>query len=116
MDFEPSGGLEQWFGSKTADDSSRNLMRLRDAGIDRLIGHVVGATKIEDLKTAVHALDRALRAKVFDIPLWYNPDTWVAYYDFYRHPDALPPLQVGELDFWWYDAEAAETLKAQGAY
>ena len=116
MDFEPSGGLEQWFGSKTADDSSRNLMRLRDPGIDRLIGHVVGATKIEDLKTAVHALDRALRAKVFDIPLWYNPDTWVAYYDFYRHPDALPPLQVGELDFWWYDAEAAEALKAQGAY
>ena len=116
MDFEPSTGLEQWFASKTADDSSRNLMRLRDPGIDKLIQNVVPATNLEDLKTAVHALDRALRAKEFDIPLWYNPETWVAYYDFYRHPDALPPLQVGELDFWWYDAEAAETLKAQGAY
>ena len=116
MGFEPSGGLEQWFGSKTADDSSRNLMRLRDPAVDTLIGHVVAASTLEELQVAVHALDRALRAKGFDIPLWYNPDTWVAYYDFYRHPENLPPLQVGELDFWWYDAEAAATLKAQGAY
>ncbi|SPH25079.1 Periplasmic oligopeptide-binding protein [Defluviimonas aquaemixtae] len=116
MGFEPSGGLEQWFGSKTADDSSRNLMRLRNPAIDRLIGHVVAARTLEDLKTSIHALDRALRAVGFDIPLWYNPETWVAYYDFYRHPENLPPLSVGELDFWWYDAEAAERLKAMGAF
>ncbi len=52
----------------------------------------------------------------FDIPLWYNADNWVAYYDFYRHPDNLPPLQVGQLDFWWYDADKAAALKAAGAY
>ncbi len=115
MGFEPSIGLEQWFASKTADDSSRNLMRLRDPAIDRLIGHVIAAQTLEDLKTSVRALDRALRALGFDIPLWYNPETWVAYYDFYRHPENLPPLQVGELDFWWYDAEAAAALKAAGA-
>ncbi|PPB82191.1 microcin C transport system substrate-binding protein [Albidovulum inexpectatum] len=116
MDFEPSGGLEQWFGSKTADDSSRNLMRLRHPGIDRLIQTVVAASTLEELKTAVHALDRGLRKIGFDIPLWYNPETWVAYYDFYRHPENLPPLSVGELDLWWYDAEAAERLKAAGAF
>lgn len=116
MDFEPSTGLEQWFASKTADDSSRNLMRLRDPAIDRLIQSVVPVDNLDDLKTAIHALDRALRAKGFDIPLWYNAETWLAYYDFYRHPDDLPPLLVGELDFWWYDAEAAADLKAKGAY
>ncbi|MDI3338489.1 extracellular solute-binding protein [Defluviimonas aestuarii] len=116
LGFEPSGGLEQWFGSKTADDSSRNLMRLRNPAIDRLITHVVAAQSLDDLKTSVHALDRALRAVGFDIPLWYLPATWVAYYDYYRHPENLPPLSVGELDFWWYDAEAAERLKAAGAY
>ena len=114
--FEPSIGLEQWFGSKTADDSSRNLMRLRDPAVDALIGDVIAAKTVEDLTTSVHALDRALRAKAFDIPLWYNPDNWVAYYDFYRHPDTLPPLQVGQLDFWWYDADKAAELKAAGAY
>ena len=116
MNFEPSIGLEQWFGSKTADDSSRNLMRLRDPAVDALIGDVIAAKTVEDLTTSVHALDRALRAKAFDIPLWYNPDNWVAYYDFYRHPDTLPPLQVGQLDFWWYDADKAAELKAAGAY
>lgn len=116
MNFEPSIGLEQWFGSKTADDSSRNLMRLRDPAVDALIGDVIAAKTVEELTTSVHALDRALRAKAFDIPLWYNPDNWVAYYDFYRHPDTLPPLQVGQLDFWWYDADKAAELKAAGAY
>lgn len=116
MGFEPSVGLEQWFGSKTADESSRNLMRLRDPAIDRLVTAVVGTKTIEDLKTSVHALDRALRTVGFDIPLWYNADNWVAYYDIYRHPDKLPPLQVGQLDFWWYDADKAAELKAAGAF
>jgi microcin C transport system substrate-binding protein len=116
MSFEPSGGLEQWFGSKAATDSSRNMMRLRNPGIDRLIANVVAAKTLDELKTGVHALDRALRAIGFDVPLWYNPETWVAYYDFYRHPESLPPLATGELDFWWYDAEAADRLRAAGAF
>ena len=116
MPFEPSIGLEQWFASKTADDSSRNLMRLRNPAIDRLITHVIGTTTLEDLTVSVHALDRALRAAQFDIPLWYNDETWIAYYDMYRHPENLPPLAVGQLDFWWYDAEAAERLRAAGAF
>jgi microcin C transport system substrate-binding protein len=116
MPFEPSIGLEQWYASKTADDSSRNLMRLRNPGIDRLIATVIKASTLDEMKTSVHALDRALRAVGFDIPLWYNPETWVAYYDFYRHPENLPPLDVGEMDFWWYDAEAAERLRAAGAF
>lgn len=115
MGFEPSGGLEQWFGSKTADDSSRNLMRLRDPAVDRLIETVVATDTLEGLKTSVHALDRVLRSVHFDIPLWYSDKAWVAYYDMYRHPETLPPLQVGELDFWWYDAAAADKLRAAGA-
>lgn len=116
MSFEPSVGLEQWYASKTADDSSRNLMRLRNPGIDALITHVVGTTTLDEMKTGVRALDRALRSVGFDIPLWYKPRSWLAYYDIYRHPDPLPPLATGELDFWWYDAEAAAKLRAAGAF
>lgn len=115
MGFDPSGGLEQWFGSKTADDSSRNLMRLRDPAVDRLLGEVVQADTLESLQSSVHALDRVLRSINFDIPLWYNDATWVAYYDMYRHPEVLPPLATGELDFWWYDPEAAQALRDAGA-
>ena len=114
MGFEPSGGLEQWFGSKTADDSSRNLMRLRDPAVDSIIETVVAAQTLDELKTSVHALDRVLRSVRFDIPLWYSDKSWVAYYDIFRHPETLPPLAVGELDWWWYDAAAADRLKAAG--
>lgn len=114
MGFEPSGGLEQWFGSKTADDSSRNLMRLRDPAVDSIIETVVAAQTLDELKTSVHALDRVLRSVRFDIPLWYSDKSWVAYYDIFRHPETLPPLAVGELDWWWYDAAAADRLNAAG--
>lgn len=116
MPFEPSVGLEQWFASKTADNSSRNLMRLRNPGIDRLITQTIAASTQEDLTAHVRALDRALRQIGFDIPLWYNANNWVAYYDFYRHPETLPPLSVGQLDFWWYDADAAARLRQAGAF
>jgi microcin C transport system substrate-binding protein len=116
MEFEPSIGLEQWYASKTADNSSRNLMRLRNAGIDKLITKVIATTTLDELKTSVRALDRALRSVGFDIPLWYKAESWLAYYDFYRHPETLPPLTTGELDFWWYDAEAADKLRAAGAF
>ncbi len=114
MDFEPSLGLYQWFGSATADNSSRNLMRLRDEGVDKLIATAVAATSLDALKTSTRAIDRALRYTRFDIPLWYNDKTFVAYYDIYGHPDMLPPLDLGQFDFWWYDQAKADALKAKG--
>ena len=117
MGFEPSTGLEQWFGSEVADDSSRNIMRLRDEAVDRLIDVITEDTRtLEELTTATHAFDRTLRSIGFDIPFFYNPDNWVAYYNVYKHPEELPPLAVGVLDFWWYDADAAAELRAAGAY
>ncbi|EPX77894.1 extracellular solute-binding protein [Litoreibacter arenae] len=114
MDLEPSIGLEQWFSSKTADNSSRNLMRLRDPAVDALLPKVIAADTLDELRTSVHALDRVLRSIGFAIPQWYKNENWIAYYDVFRHPDELPPLAVGIYDFWWYDAEAAEKLKADG--
>jgi len=33
----------------------------------------------------------------------------------YEHPENLPPLALGALDFWWYNKEKHEALKASGA-
>ena len=57
-----------------------------------------------------------LRRELFIVPTWYNPDFWVAYYDMYDHPEPLPPYALGHLDFWWYDADKAEALRAAGAF
>ncbi|NKB28509.1 MAG: ABC transporter substrate-binding protein [Rhodobacteraceae bacterium] len=113
--FEPSLGLKQWFHSSTAEDSSRNLMALEDPAIDRLIDVVIEAETLEAMKTGTRALDRVLRAHGFWLPQWENTSHWVAYWDQYRHPEELPPLALGVVDFWWYDAAAAAELRASGA-
>jgi len=115
MGFEPGIGLEQWFASKTADDSSRNLMRLRSEAVDRLIPKVVEAETLEDLETAVHAFDRVLRSIGFMIPQWYKDKHTVAYFDMYEHPENMPPYDLGYLDFWWYNADKHQALKDAGA-
>jgi len=115
MGFEPGIGLEQWFHSKTADDSSRNLMRLKSEAVDRLIPAAVDADTLQDLSTAVHALDRVLLSVRFTIPQWFKNKYTVAYYDMYEHPEEIPPYALGEMAFWWYNAEKHEALKAVGA-
>jgi microcin C transport system substrate-binding protein len=116
MGLEPGSELKQWFGTEGASESNRNLMGLQDPAIDRLIEVVVNATEKEEMQTAVRALDRVLRAELFWVPQWYKPTYWVAYYDMYDHPDPLPPYALGEMDFWWYDAERAAELEAAGAF
>ena len=116
MDFIPDAGLRQFFGSETAQTSTRNLMGLENPAVDALIDHVLAGKDEDEVKTAVHALDRVLRAERFWVPQWYKNTHTVAYYDMYEHPDPIPPFALGNLDFWWYNAEKAEKLKAAGAF
>lgn len=113
--FEPSLGLKQWFSSETAENSSRNIMALADPGIDALIEAAIAASTLEDLRDATRALDRALRAHGFWVPRWGNTEHWVAYWDQYGRPDPLPPLQLGTLSLWWFDADKAAKLEEAGA-
>lgn len=114
--FEPGVGMRQWFGSETADDSSRNLMGLQDEAIDRLMSVVIEAETLDEMTTATHALDRVLRARGFWVPQWYKSVHTVAFYDMYGFPDPLPPFALGNLSFWWYDADKAAALEAEGAF
>ncbi|SMR81860.1 microcin C transport system substrate-binding protein [Aliiroseovarius halocynthiae] len=114
MGFEPGTGLEQWFHSKTAKDSSRNLMRLRDPAVDALLPVVAQSETLDELRTSTNALDRVLRHIGFTIPQWYKNKHTVAYYDIFAHPEELPPLALGEMSWWWYDADKAAKLKAAG--
>ena len=115
MSYTPGSSLKQYFGSDTADTSVFNLMGLKDPAVDRLIGVVEAADNQEDLGVAIAALDRVLRAKRFWVPQWFKPVHTVAYYDYLRYPEPLPPYALGQLAFWWADMEAYERLKADGA-
>lgn len=114
MNYTPGRGLRQYFGSGSAETSIFNPMGLKNKGIDMLIDDVEAADTQDDLNTAVHALDRALRSIRFWVPQWYNANYNVAYYDIFDHPKTLPPYALGELDLWWYDTAKAAKLKAEG--
>lgn len=114
MGYIPGAGLKQYFGSETADSSVFNSMGLKSEAVDALIEHIIAAESQEELETGVKALDRVLRAERFWIPQWFKDKHTVAYYDMYEHPDPLPPYALGNLDFWWYNAEKAEKLRAAG--
>jgi len=116
MGYEPGSGLRQYFGSIGADEALFNTPGLSDEGVDALIEIVVNAETREEMETAVHALDRVLRAHVIRVGQWFNNAHWVAYYDMYRYPEELPPYSLGFLDFWWIDPEAEARLRADGAF
>jgi len=108
-------GLHQMYGSKEAEFSLFNPAGLASPMVDAIIDASLMSETEQERDVALRALDRALRWERFMIPVWYNPNTWIASWDQYDHPDDLPTYSVGLLDFWWYDADKAEKLRASGA-
>lgn len=108
-------GLSQRFGSEDAAFSLFNPAGLASPLVDELIEISLRAETREEEVAAVMALDRALRYEFFIVPLWFNPNHWVAYYDMYEHPPVIPPYSLGYLDFWWMNEDKAAALKASGA-
>jgi microcin C transport system substrate-binding protein len=107
-------GLLQRFGCEAREDVF-NPAGLCSPAVDEVINIALMAPSPEERDVALRALDRVLRWERFMIPVWYNPHNWVAYWDIYDHPDELPEFAVGALDFWWYDAERHQALRAAGA-
>lgn len=114
MSEEPGIGLGQYFGSADMEYSTFNPAGVANGTVDALIEKVVLADNREDLAVAVSALDRTMRHMHFIVPMWYNPNYWVAYYDMYEYPENLPPYALGYLDFWWVNPEKEAALKAAG--
>ncbi len=108
------GGTEQYFGSSAVGDVF-NIAGVANPAIDSLIEKGIATEDGDEMKTVIKALDRSLRALRFWVPQWYKAEYTLAYYDMFGRPETLPPYALGELDFWWYDADKAENLKKTGA-
>lgn len=108
-------GLMQRYGSEAAEFSLFNPAGLASPLVDEIIDRSLNATTREEEQASLMALDRALRHEFIMIPVWYNPSHWVAYYDQYEHPETIPPFALGQLDFWWYNQDKADALRAAGA-
>jgi microcin C transport system substrate-binding protein len=112
--LEEGQGLSQRYGSKEAAFSLFNPAGYSSAAVDALIEKVLNGTTYDEMEAGLRAIDRIMRAELFIIPIWYNDKHWVTYYDQYEHPENLPPFGLGQYDFWWYNADKADALKAAG--
>ena len=112
--LEEGSGLAQKYGSENVDDVF-NPAGFSHPAVDELAKIVEAAETYDEMAAAVRAIDRIMRAERFITPAWYLGNRWMAYYDIFERPEELPPYSIGELDFWWYNAEKAEELRAAGA-
>lgn len=101
-----SPGNEQSFywGSAAADtDGTRNYMGAKNPAVDAMIAALLEARTREEFVAAVRALDRVLLSGHYVVPLFHQPDQWVAAWSRVRWP-ARTSLYGYRADTWWIEA------------
>ncbi len=115
LPLTPSVELRSVFGSAGRDaPGTLNLAGVADPVVDALIGEIIGADTREAMEVRVRALDRVLRSKRFWVPNWYKGEHWIAHWDVFGRPETKPPYDRGD-EFWWWDEEKYQALRAEGA-
>ena len=102
-----SPGNEQayYWGSAAADTpGSRNYAGIKDEGLDAAINALTQAVSPEDFQTAARALDRALMSGHYFVPLFHNPNQWVAHWHYVEHPFEHAAYGA-RLETWWLNQE-----------
>ena len=98
-----SPGTEQQFrwGSASRDaDGTFNFAGVADPAIDAMIDHLLTARSQEEFVTAVRAYDRLLLSGAYVVPLYFQPDQWVARWAGIKHPETTP-IYGYQLPTWW---------------
>lgn len=102
-----SPGAEQimrW-GSEARDlDGTFNFAGAADPAIDRMIEALLTARTREEFVTAVRAYDRMLLAGAYVVPLYHQPEQWVARQRHIHHP-GVTPIYGPQFPTWWRDAD-----------
>jgi peptide/nickel transport system substrate-binding protein len=105
-----SPGNEQAFywGSAAADNpGTRNYMGARDPAIDAMIAAMLEARERPDFVAAVRALDRALIAGFYAIPVYNVQEQWIARWNRIGKP-ATTALSGYLPETWWYAPPAPQ--------
>jgi peptide/nickel transport system substrate-binding protein len=98
-----SPGNEQAFywGSEAADiQGTRNYMGARSPAVDAMIAALLEARERPEFVSAVRALDRALMAGVYAIPVFNPQQQWIARWNRIERPSAIS-LSGYLPETWW---------------
>ena len=108
LNFFPPPGAEQrsYFGSAAADiRGSANIPGIKDPVVDGLIEELIGAKDLETLAATNRALDRVLLWGWYQIPQWYNDESWLAYWNKFGYPEKKARYSIGFPGTWWMAAD-----------
>lgn len=100
-----SPGNEQRFywGAAAADaPGTRNYMGAKEPAVDAMIGAMLEARTHEDFVAAVRAMDRVLLSGAYMIPLFHQPNQWLALWDKVKVPEQ-PSLYGYRSSVWWIE-------------
>ena len=115
FDSTPMDGIEQVFGSISADvGSSSNLAGLKDPVVDALIAEVAEARDRDELTVAMRALDRVLRAHHIWFPAWHSEAHRIAAWDMFGWPETKPDYGFAPEVTWWLDRDKAAAIGKAG--
>lgn len=94
-------------------ESTWNTARVKDPLVDTFVKQIVAHQGDEQaLLPLGQALDRILLWNHYMIPLWYNAEQRLAYWNMFSHPAVKPAFSTG-LENWWYDVNKAARLPAE---
>ncbi|AZO47060.1 MAG: ABC transporter substrate-binding protein [Mesorhizobium sp.] len=98
-----SPGIEQtfrWGSSEAKREGSFNLAGVADPAIDAAMDAMLKARTKEDYVAAVRVLDRLLISGNYMVPMQYNTQQWLAYWNYLEHPQKTPIFGY-QLPVWW---------------
>ena len=110
----PGQELRNYYGSESADQQAgSNYMGIKSPIVDDIIEKIIFAPDRKAKVAAVKALDRVLCWSFYSIPLYYEPDTMLAYWDRFGRPRVQHKWfsDFATLSTWWIDKEKDKIIK-----
>ena len=110
VSLSPGNEQQFYYGSEVGKkEGSKNYAGVDNKIVDFLIEKLIGAQTREELKTAIHALDRVLLWGHYVIPLYHSNIDRIAYWDIFAFPDKIPLYGI-VIESWWIDQEKEKKL------
>lgn len=114
LTLSPGNEQEGYWGSKFADrKGGDNKTGLKNKVVDELIQKIINTQDRKDLITISKAFDRVLQWLFVSIPMFHNPNYWVAYKDRFGQPKNQDKVSLGIYDTWWVDSEKEKVLASK---